>query len=109
MPLQVAAVLIASFGAGIISSMFGVGGGIVFVPAMLLVLGLGMHKAAPTSQLTLMMTAIAGVFTHSVLGHPDYLQAVTLSAGAFVEGCATPTIIGSYTNRSSCNLYFGWA
>jgi uncharacterized membrane protein YfcA len=84
MPLQVAAVLIASFGAGIISSMFGVGGGIVFVPAMLLVLGLGMHKAAPTSQLTLMMTAIAGVFTHSVLGHPDYLQAVTLSAGAFV-------------------------
>jgi uncharacterized membrane protein YfcA len=64
--------------------MFGVGGGIVFVPAMLLVLGLGMHKAAPTSQLTLMMTAIAGVFTHSVLGHPDYLQAVTLSAGAFV-------------------------
>jgi uncharacterized membrane protein YfcA len=54
------------------------------VPAMLLVLGLTMHRAAPTSQLTLMMTAIAGVFTHSVLGHPDYLQAVALSAGAFV-------------------------
>ena len=83
MHLQVAAVLIASFGAGIISSLFGVGGGIVFVPAMLLVLGLGMHKAAPTSQLTLMMTAIGGVFTHSVLGHPDYLQAVALSTGAF--------------------------
>ena len=82
-PLQIAAVLIASFGAGIISSLFGVGGGIVFVPAMLLVLGLGMHKAAPTSQLTLMMTAIGGVFTHSVLGHPDYLQAVALSTGAF--------------------------
>jgi uncharacterized membrane protein YfcA len=30
-----------------------------------------------------MMTAIAGVFTHSVLGHPDYLQATVLSAGAF--------------------------
>ncbi len=83
LPLQVA-VFGASFGAGIISSLFGVGGGIVFVPAMLLVLGLTMHKAAPTSQLTLMMTAIAGVFTHSALGHPDYLQAVVLSAGAFV-------------------------
>lgn len=82
LPLQVA-VFAASFGAGIISSLFGVGGGIVFVPAMLLVLGLTMHRAAPTSQLTLMMTAIAGVFTHSVLGHPDYLQAVVLSAGAF--------------------------
>jgi uncharacterized membrane protein YfcA len=83
LPLQVA-VFAASFGAGLISSLFGVGGGIVFVPAMLLVLGLTMHRAAPTSQLTLMMTAIAGVFTHSVLGHPDYLQAVALSAGAFV-------------------------
>ena len=81
--LQIA-VFAASFGAGIISSLFGVGGGIVFVPAMLLVLGLTMYRAAPTSQLTLMMTAIAGVFTHSVLGHPDYLQAVVLSAGAFV-------------------------
>jgi uncharacterized protein len=82
-PLQVA-VFAASFGAGTISSLFGVGGGIVFVPAMLLVLGLTMHRAAPTSQLTLMLTAIAGVFTHSLLGHPDYLQAVALSAGAFV-------------------------
>jgi uncharacterized protein len=83
LPLQVA-VFAASFGAGIISSLFGVGGGIVFVPAMLLVLGLTMYRAAPTSQLTLMMTAIAGVFTHSALGHPDYLHAVILSAGAFV-------------------------
>jgi uncharacterized membrane protein YfcA len=83
LPLQVA-VFTASFGAGIISSLFGVGGGIIFVPTMLLVLGLTMHRAAPTSQLTLMMTAIAGVFTHSALGHPDYLQAVVLSAGAFV-------------------------
>jgi uncharacterized protein len=83
LPLQVA-VFTGSFGAGIISSLFGVGGGIIFVPTMLLVLGLTMHRAAPTSQLTLMMTAIAGVFTHSALGHPDYLQAVVLSAGAFV-------------------------
>jgi uncharacterized membrane protein YfcA len=43
-----------------------------------------MYRAAPTSQLTLMMTAIAGVFTHSALGHPDYFHAVLLSAGAFV-------------------------
>ena len=77
-------VFAASLGAGIISSLFGVGGGIIFVPAMLLVLGLTMHTAAPTSQFTLMMTAIAGVFTHSALGHPDYLQAIVLSIGAFV-------------------------
>jgi uncharacterized membrane protein YfcA len=78
-----AAVFAATFGAGVISSLFGVGGGIIFVPAMLLVLGLTMHRAAPTSQLTLMMTSIAGVLTHAALLNPDYLQALALSAGAF--------------------------
>ena len=78
-----AAVFAATFGAGMISSMFGVGGGVIFVPAMLLVLGLTMHRAAPTSQLTLMMTSIAGVLTHAALLNPDYLQALALSTGAF--------------------------
>jgi len=72
-----------TFGAGIISSLFGVGGGIIFVPAMLLVLGMTMQRAVPTSQLTLLITSLAGVFTHAYLGHPDYLQAAALSAGAF--------------------------
>jgi uncharacterized membrane protein YfcA len=79
-----ALVFVAAFCSGIISSLFGVGGGIIFVPAMVLVLGLNMHKAAATSQLTLLMTSLSGVFTHSFLGHPDYLQAVVLSTGAFV-------------------------
>jgi uncharacterized membrane protein YfcA len=78
-----AAVFAAAFCSGIISSLFGVGGGIIFVPAMLLVLGLTMQRAVATSQLTLLMTSISGVFTHSYLGHPDYLQALALSAGAF--------------------------
>jgi uncharacterized membrane protein YfcA len=77
------AVFAATFGAGIVASLFGVGGGIIFVPLMLLVLGLTMQRAVPTSQLTLMMTSIAGIFTHGVLSHPDYLQAAALSAGAF--------------------------
>jgi len=79
----IAAVFAAAFGGGIISSLFGVGGGIIFVPLMLLVLGLNMQRAVPTSQLILMMTSLAGIFAHGLLGHPDYLQAASLSAGAF--------------------------
>jgi uncharacterized membrane protein YfcA len=79
-----AIVFVAAFCSGVISSVFGVGGGIIFVPAMVLVLGLTMHRAAATSQLTLLMTSISGVFTHSFLGHPDYLHAVALSAGAVI-------------------------
>jgi uncharacterized membrane protein YfcA len=74
----------ASFIAGVISSLFGVGGGIIFVPAMLVILGIGMYRAAATSQLILMITSVAGVLTHVALGHPDYFYAIALSAGAFV-------------------------
>jgi uncharacterized membrane protein YfcA len=74
----------ASFAAGVISSLFGVGGGTIFVPLMLLVLGIGMHRAAATSQLALVITSAAGVATHALLGHPDYLYAIVLSAGAVI-------------------------
>jgi uncharacterized protein len=72
----------ASFAAGVISSLFGVGGGTIFVPLMLLVLGMGMHRATATSQLTLVITSASGVITHMLLGHPDYYYAIALSAGA---------------------------
>jgi uncharacterized membrane protein YfcA len=81
--LQHAAVFSITFGAGIISSLFGVGGGVIFVPVMLLIHRMTMHRAVPTSQLTLMLTAFAGLFTHVALGHIDYLYAIALSAGAF--------------------------
>jgi uncharacterized membrane protein YfcA len=83
-PALRAAVFAATFGAGMISSLFGVGGGIIFVPAMLLVLGMTMQRAAPTSQFILMMTSVAGFFIHAYLGHPDYIQAIALAAGAFI-------------------------
>lgn len=79
-----AAVFAITFGAGIISSLFGVGGGTIFVPVMLLIHRMTMHTAAPTSQLTLMITSFAGLFTHVALGHIDYVYAIALSAGAVV-------------------------
>lgn len=75
-----------AFDAGIISSLFGVGGGIVFVPLLVFVLGMTLTTASPTSQLALLITSFIGTVTHAVLGHPDYFHAVSLSAGAFVGG-----------------------
>lgn len=80
----------SSFFAGIISSLFGIGGGTVFVPLMVVAIGLSMKLAAPTSQFILMFAAASGMIVHSMLGHSDYVQAGLLSAGAFVGG-----IVGS--------------
>ncbi|MFN2435077.1 MAG: sulfite exporter TauE/SafE family protein [Nitrososphaeraceae archaeon] len=72
-----------TFVAGIISSLFGIGGGIIFVPLMIMIVGLTMHLAAPTSQFVLMITSLVGLTTHIILGNPQYLPAVFLSIGAF--------------------------
>jgi len=76
----------ASFFAGIISSLFGIGGGIVFVPLMVIVMGLSMKEAASTSQFILLFASAAGLAAHSALGHPDFIQALLLAAGAFAGG-----------------------
>ena len=76
----------ASFFAGIISSFFGIGGGIIFVPLMVAGMGMAMKKAAPTSQMILLFASLSGVMVHSFLGHPDFLQAGFLSIGSFVGG-----------------------
>jgi len=76
----------ASFFAGIISAFFGIGGGIIFVPLMLVGMGMVMKKAAPTSQLILLFASLSGVIVHTALGHSDFLQAGLLGAGSFVGG-----------------------
>ncbi len=76
----------ASFFAGMISSLFGIGGGIVFVPLMVIAMGLSMRLAAPTSQLILLFASASGMIVHSILGHPDFYQALLLAVGAFGGG-----------------------
>ena len=76
----------ASFFAGIISSFFGIGGGTIFVPLMVVGIGMTMKKAAPTSQFILLFASLSGIITHSILGHPDFIQSGFLAAGAFVGG-----------------------
>jgi uncharacterized protein len=76
----------AAFFAGIISSFFGIGGGIVFVPLMVVGMGMSMKKAAPTSQLVLLFASLSGIIVHSLLGHPDLIQSGFLAIGSFFGG-----------------------
>ena len=90
-PVDVSTILLvfsagASFFAGIISSLFGIGGGLIFVPLMVVALGISMKRAAPTAQFILMFASFSGLIVHSMLGHPDYYQALLLSIGAFAGG-----------------------
>lgn len=59
-----------SAGVGVISSLLGIGGGIIHVPVMVHVLRFPVHNATATSHLVLALTAIVAVVLHAL--HGDY-------------------------------------
>jgi len=71
-----------SSAAGFISSLFGIGGGIIFVPLLFAVQKLSMQQSVATSQLSILITSIAGILTHSILFQQDYVFAGSLALGA---------------------------
>ena len=77
--------------AGTFSSLFGVGGGIVIVPLLLLVVGFGAREATATSLGAIVITALAGVTLYALRGKVDvgYAALVGLPAvGGAVLGTA---------------------
>jgi uncharacterized protein len=54
--------------AGTFSSLFGVGGGIVIVPLLMLLAGFAAREAAATSLGAIFITALAGVFLYALRG-----------------------------------------
>ena len=72
---------------GVASGLFGVGGGVVMVPAMVFFLGMDIKRAVGTSLAVIIPTAISGAFKHHQLGHVDWKVALMLLPTA---------VIGSY-------------
>ena len=70
---------------GVLSGMFGIGGGTVIVPALVW-LGLSQRNAAATSMLAIVPTAISGVVSYAAGGNVDWLAAALLFCGMFVGG-----------------------
>lgn len=70
---------------GLLSGMFGIGGGTVIVPALVW-LGLSQRNAAATSMLAIVPTAISGVVSYAAGGNVDWLAAALLFCGMFVGG-----------------------
>lgn len=82
-PLFYFIIIFGTFGAGLISSFFGIGGGIIFVPILVIIYKFKMINASPTAQFTLLISTITGLLTHILLEHPDYRYGIALALGAF--------------------------
>lgn len=76
--------VLVSIAVGFISSIFGIGGGVIHVPAMIYLLGFPTHIATATSHFVLAISAAVGVVTHQMEGHILWGPALQFGIGAII-------------------------
>ncbi|WP_341978339.1 sulfite exporter TauE/SafE family protein [Microbacterium sp. LWO13-1.2] len=79
-----AAFVVIGLLAGLLSGLFGVGGGTVIVPLLVLLLQFDQRIAAGTSLAAIVPTATVGVVSYAVSGSVAWVPAIILAAGAVV-------------------------
>lgn len=92
--------------AGLFSSLFGVGGGIVIVPLLILVARFSTREAAATSLGAIVITALAGVALYAVRGKVDLAYALLVGlpamAGALIGASAQRRLSGRTLTVAFC-------
>lgn len=78
--------LAIGFGVGLMSGLFGIGGGSLFVPLMVLLFRFPPHMATATSMFVIFLSSILGSGMHAYLGETDWLLVLALVPGAWIGG-----------------------
>ena len=86
------ALLVIGLAAGLAAGLLGIGGGILLVPAMVLLLGFDQHVAQGTSLLVIIPAAIAGSWTHHRGGRLNLRDAIGVAAGGII-GAALGSVL----------------
>ena len=68
--------------AGLLSGLFGVGGGILLVPALVLIVGFVQHRAQATSLAAIVPIAIVGALVFGRADSVNFVAAALLAAGS---------------------------
>jgi uncharacterized protein len=82
--VEVALLLVLGFAAGVLAGLFGVGGGILFVPTLALVADLSQLEAEATSLLAIIPAAVAGTWQQQRYGNVRWRAAVVVALAAIV-------------------------
>ena len=73
--------LLVGIAAGLLSGLFGVGGGTIIVPALVIWLGMQQRISAGTSVAAILPTAIVGATSYAIAGNVDWIAAACLAIG----------------------------
>lgn len=92
---KILAALIIGLGIGILSGIFGAGGGVMVLLALIIIMSFPLHKAIGTSTLIMAITALSSTIGYAARGKIDLVLGSFLAVGAILGG-----IIGSrYANK----------
>jgi hypothetical protein len=86
-------ILVFSFAVGVLSSLIGVGGGLVIFPFLVLYMGYSAQKAAGANALIVTVSSLVGSVGHFAIGHIEYVligvTAIAAAIGAAVGSHVT--------------------
>ena len=79
----------AASGIGVLGGLFGVGGGILFVPVLVLLFGLEQHRAQGTTLIAMVPpTGLLAFLNYARAGQVDWRVGLLLMPGVFLGGVA---------------------
>ena len=84
--LEILALLLIGFVGGFAGGLLGIGGGAIYVPAMVLILGEDQHVAQGISLAAIIATAIVGGYTHLRQRNVDVRTVLWVAPVAVVAG-----------------------
>jgi uncharacterized protein len=102
--VTLALAVVLGVAAGVLAGLFGVGGGILFVPT-LVALGLSQHDATGTSLLAILPTAVAGTWTQNRYGNVRWRAAAVIGVAAAVAAQGGVVVAESLADRTLRRLF----
>jgi uncharacterized membrane protein YfcA len=99
--------VVLGLGAGVLAGMFGVGGGILFVPT-LVALGLDHHDATGTSLLAIIPTVLVGTWRQSRYGNVRWRAAIVIGAVAAAAAQGGVALAEALSDATLRRLFAGF-
>jgi len=91
--------LAVAFLVGLVSSLFGIGGGALMVPVMVFLFRFPPHVATATSMFMIFLSSIIGSLGHVVQGNVEWKAALFIAPGAWFGGRLGAWISGRLSSR----------
>ncbi len=94
------AAMVVTFAIGLISSLFGIGGGVLLVPSMVVFFSFPPHIATATSMFVILVSSFIGSVAHMTLGHVVWEYVILLAPGAYFGGLIGARIARNLTSNA---------